>query len=157
MKPAADHPPGTLTGRQLDCMLLVKEGLSSKQIARKLGISPRTVDDHVAAALETLGVASRMAAISLLFEMERAEAPPQTDRHFMLGEASNALEMHVIGSPAEMQSPAVLPPLGGAINAASRDERIAWMVRIAIFCTMFACACILTVMGISEMANGFGR
>lgn len=138
-------------------MLLVKEGLSSKQIARELGISPRTVDQHVAAALEALGVANRMAAISRLYETERAEYVPQTDGPFMLGTAANVDETHVIDSREDLRPPAILPPLGGAENAASRTERITWMIRIAVFCAMMACLSILTIMGLYEIAKGLNR
>lgn len=157
MKPAVDHPSGNLTGRQLDCMRLVKAGLSSKQIARELGISPRTVDDHVAAALDTLGVPSRMAAIARLYELERAEVPSKADEPFMLRIASNSDETHLIDSGAERPAAGILPPLGGAANAASRSQRIGWMIRIAVFCTMLACACILTVLGAYEIVNDSNR
>lgn len=157
MEPPAEQPYAILKGRQRDCMLLVKEGLSSKQIARELGISPRTVDQHVAGALETLGVTSRMAAISRLYEMERAEDVPQAGQPFMFGAAWLTGEVHVTGSRAEARSAAVLPPLGGAMNTASRSERMNWMIRIVIFCIMASCAGILTVLGVSEIVSGAGR
>jgi DNA-binding CsgD family transcriptional regulator len=36
-----------LTRRQLDCIILVLEGFSAKEIAKKLDISPRTVEFHL--------------------------------------------------------------------------------------------------------------
>ena len=50
MRAAPQHQDDPLTGRQKECMLLLQDGLSSKQIARELGISPRTVDQHISAA-----------------------------------------------------------------------------------------------------------
>jgi DNA-binding CsgD family transcriptional regulator len=47
--------PG-LTARQRAVCELVAEGLSSKQIARRLGIDYRTVDDHRLNAYRVLGV-----------------------------------------------------------------------------------------------------
>jgi DNA-binding CsgD family transcriptional regulator len=54
--------PAGLTERQLDVLELVCEGLTNAQIAERLVLSVRTVDHHVAAVLEKLGVASRREA-----------------------------------------------------------------------------------------------
>jgi DNA-binding CsgD family transcriptional regulator/tetratricopeptide (TPR) repeat protein len=56
--------PLGLTGRQLDTLHLISKHLSNKEIAKKLGISPRTVDHHVLAILGKLGVSSRKEAAS---------------------------------------------------------------------------------------------
>lgn len=48
-----------LTDRQIDCLRLVGQGMSSKEIAAALGISHHTVDLHLKRAIRTLGVASR--------------------------------------------------------------------------------------------------
>ncbi len=51
--------PAGLTQRQLDVLELLSEGLTNAQIAERLVLSVRTVDHHVAAVLEKLGVSSR--------------------------------------------------------------------------------------------------
>jgi DNA-binding CsgD family transcriptional regulator len=63
-----------LTGRERDCLRLVLEQLSSKEIGRKLGISPTSVDTHVRRAREKLGVDDRYAAAQLLAAWERDAA-----------------------------------------------------------------------------------
>lgn len=156
MEPRDDKTLGPLTGRQLDCMLLVKQGLSSKHIARELGISHRTVDQHIAAALETLGAHSRIAAISELYRLE-AEEQTAVERPFMLHENRPAGENHVFGSKAQPRLRAILPPFGGAVYAASRSQRIACIARITILCIMLTSAFILAVMAVSELVNGFDR
>ena len=55
-----------LTSGQLDCLALVYQHLSSKEIAVRLGISPHTVDQRIRQALHTLGVERRGEAARLV-------------------------------------------------------------------------------------------
>ena len=55
------HPAG-LTERQTEVLALLAEGLSNAEIADRLVVSERTVEHHVAAVLDKLGVAGRRAA-----------------------------------------------------------------------------------------------
>ena len=48
-----------LSQGQIDCLLLVDQHLSSKEISLRLGISPHTVDQRIRGALEKLGVERR--------------------------------------------------------------------------------------------------
>ena len=51
-----------LSSGQLDCLLLVDQHLSSKEIAAELKISPHTVDQRIRQALSILGVERRTQA-----------------------------------------------------------------------------------------------
>jgi len=51
--------PAGLTDRQLEILRLVATGLSNSEIAHRLVLSPRTVDHHVSAILQKLGVRTR--------------------------------------------------------------------------------------------------
>ncbi len=55
-----------LTPGQLDCLRLVNEHLSSKEIAAQLHISPHTVDQRIRQALQILGVERRAQAARLV-------------------------------------------------------------------------------------------
>jgi DNA-binding CsgD family transcriptional regulator len=55
-----------LTPAQLDCLRLVNEHLSSKEIAVQLGISSHTVDQRIRGSLQTLGVERRSQAARLV-------------------------------------------------------------------------------------------
>lgn len=48
-----------LTRRQSECVDLVIEGLSSKEIARRLGIAPSTVDNHIAQVMNQWNIPNR--------------------------------------------------------------------------------------------------
>jgi len=54
--------PAGLTDRQLDVHALLAEGLTNAEIADRLVLSVRTVDSHVAAILDKLGVRTRREA-----------------------------------------------------------------------------------------------
>jgi DNA-binding NarL/FixJ family response regulator len=55
-------PASRLTEREREVLVLVAEGLSNKLIARRLGISERTVKGHLTNIFETLGVTDRTQA-----------------------------------------------------------------------------------------------
>jgi DNA-binding NarL/FixJ family response regulator len=54
-----------LTGRELQVLALLAEGLPNKAIAARLGISDQTVKFHVAAIIGKLGAANRTEAVRL--------------------------------------------------------------------------------------------
>lgn len=58
------HPAG-LTRRQADVLALIADGLTNAEIADRLVLSVRTVDTHVAAILDRLGVRSRREAATV--------------------------------------------------------------------------------------------
>lgn len=77
---------GKLTLRQKDCVRLVADGYTSKQIAQFLNISPSTVDNHIRSALRALNVESRAEAARALKRLEtnqrltnQASSVDQTD------------------------------------------------------------------------------
>jgi DNA-binding CsgD family transcriptional regulator len=58
------HPAG-LTRRQADVLALIADGLTNAEIADRLVLSVRTVDTHVAAILDRLGVRTRREAAAV--------------------------------------------------------------------------------------------
>ncbi|MDQ3733102.1 MAG: response regulator transcription factor [Actinomycetota bacterium] len=53
---------GDLTPRELEVLRLVGQGLANKQIARRLGISERTVKAHLTSVFQSVGVTDRVQA-----------------------------------------------------------------------------------------------
>jgi DNA-binding NarL/FixJ family response regulator len=60
-----------LTKREREVLRLASGGLACKQIARSLGISPKTVEQHKTRAFRRLGVPNQVAAVALLIDGSR--------------------------------------------------------------------------------------
>src|SRR6516225_6673585 len=76
LRQAATEAIELLTPRERECLRLVHDHLSSKQIGRQLGISKHTVDTHLDKARQRLGVEDRYEAARLLAAHDRAPAIP---------------------------------------------------------------------------------
>lgn len=75
---SASHPAsGRLSDRQQACLHLAAQGLGSRQIAGRLGLSARTVDDHILLACRNLGVRTRIQAVALLASEARRDQEPR--------------------------------------------------------------------------------
>ena len=61
-RPATAANPAGLTSRETEVLGLLAVGLSNTEIAARLVLSGRTVDNHVAAILRKLGVRTRSEA-----------------------------------------------------------------------------------------------
>ena len=61
--------PAGLTARQVDVLSLLGQGYTNAQIADQLVLSVRTVDSHVAAVLDKLGVRDRRDAATRAAEL----------------------------------------------------------------------------------------
>lgn len=84
MSPFALPPPSApvacslerLTERQSECLVLASHGLTSAAIAARLGVSPRTVDEHLLGACRTLQVRTRIQAVARLALHQRQRGEP---------------------------------------------------------------------------------
>jgi HD-GYP domain-containing protein (c-di-GMP phosphodiesterase class II) len=66
--------PGGLSERECQVLGLVARGLATKQVARRLGISPKTCDHHIQRVYGKLGVSTRAGAT--LFALEHGLVSP---------------------------------------------------------------------------------
>jgi DNA-binding CsgD family transcriptional regulator len=64
---------GRLSEGQKDCLRLVLAHMTSKEIARRLGVSSHTVDQRLRYAIRTLGARTRMQAALKLSEAEHVQ------------------------------------------------------------------------------------
>jgi len=72
--PIAPPIAAKLTGRELEVLTLLADGLSATEIAAQLVISPKTVSTHIERILGKLGVRSRAQAIALAYRRELVPA-----------------------------------------------------------------------------------
>jgi DNA-binding CsgD family transcriptional regulator len=114
------HLRANLTDRQIQCLLMVGAGYSSKEIARKLGISPSTVDSHISTATQILGVDDRRQAARLMM------ADPN----------DGALLHDGPRGPVRRSVFPEIPPIGGVINTLGVRARMLHVLQIALIGTI---------------------
>ena len=68
--------PAGLTGREVEVLVLLARGLSNKEIARRLVISPKTAGNHIEHIYSKIGASSR--AKASLFAMQHGLLPEET-------------------------------------------------------------------------------
>jgi DNA-binding CsgD family transcriptional regulator len=144
-----------LSQGQLDCLRLVDQHLSSKEIATELGISPHTVDQRIRQSLQILGVDRRTQAARLVAEHGGAyqrlihqppyiPAEPQSgqseaavshqirhaDRAGEVGEAGFLTEQRPVSFRPSLQPP--FATRSNPRNEMSVGQRLFWVAAIAI-------------------------
>ena len=68
------HAVDALSGREREVLGLLAAGLTSKEVARRLGLSVKTVENHRARLLEKLGAANTAAAVGLAHQQGLLDA-----------------------------------------------------------------------------------
>jgi DNA-binding CsgD family transcriptional regulator len=144
-----------LTAGQLDCLRLVDQLLSSKEIAAELKISPHTVDQRVRQALQILGVERRNQAARIVAQhsgpyqrlihqspyIEPAANPrhPEAAVGNQIRHADRAGEFGTAGfiteqRPASFRTSLQLPfaTRSNPRNEMSVGQRLLWIAAIAI-------------------------
>ena len=144
-----------LSQGQLDCLRLVDQHLSSKEIAAELGISSHTVDQRVRGALQILGVERRSQAARLIAQycgpyQRLIHQPPYIEGDEpidqQVGAVSNQIRhadrageiegtvLNTEQSPAFLRS-SLPPPFATRSNPRNQlsvGQRLLWIVLIAI-------------------------
>lgn len=75
---SAPKPLAGMTAREVEVLRLVAAGLTAKEMARRLDLSPKTVDHHIQSVYGKIGVATRAAAALYAVEngLLKAGEPP---------------------------------------------------------------------------------
>jgi DNA-binding CsgD family transcriptional regulator len=144
-----------LTAGQLDCLRLVDQHLSSKEIAAELNISPHTVDQRIRQSLQILGVERRAQATRIVarytepyqrlihqspyIPADEQTGHPEAAVSYQIRHADRAGEVGEAGFLTE-QRPASFRPLlqppfatrSNPRNEMSVGQRLFWIAAIAI-------------------------
>ncbi|GAA3896867.1 hypothetical protein GCM10022276_14800 [Sphingomonas limnosediminicola] len=147
-----------LTAGQLDCLRLVGQHLSSKEIATELKISPHTVDQRIRQSLAILGVERRAQAARLVAQYAASGVDPyqrlihqspyipadsktdhpeaavshqirHADRAGKVGEAGFLTEQRPVSLRPSLQPP--FATRNNPRNEMSVGQRLFWVVAIA--------------------------
>ena len=144
-----------LSPGQLDCLRLVAQHLSSKEIAAELGISPHTVDQRIRQSLQILGVERRAQAARIVdqysepyqrlihqspyIEIEGAQGHPEAAVSHQIRHADRAGEAGGPGFLTEQRPASFWPSLqlpfatrSNPRNEMSVGQRLFWIAMIAI-------------------------
>ncbi|MFI9253590.1 response regulator [Streptomyces sp. NPDC053069] len=73
----ADTPPDGLTARETEVLLLIAEGLSNQEIARKLHVSTATVKTHINNLFSKTGLKDRAQAVRYAYSKGLVRPPTQ--------------------------------------------------------------------------------
>lgn len=141
----------TLPEGQKACLRLVAQGMSSKEIAKALDLTPHTVDTYLKASMARLGATNRRDA-ARMFVASEAEDGSQN-----LGSPTQAL---ADPAPGPDQSASTgrqgwlswvrPPPVGGGTHDLNWTQKTYQALLVAVIATAVVVALALTIAGLFE-------
>ena len=122
-----------LTERQKDCLRLVAQGYTSKEIGRTLDLSPSTVDNHILTAVQSMSANSRAQAARSLAGLEVRQKLPRESRALAESVQSGLLSVSTEAPALAIKDRNIwsLPPIGGQTNELDSAERSLRIVQVA--------------------------
>lgn len=150
------HAVEELSAGQVECLLLVQEHLTSKEIAARLNISSHTVDQRMRGALKILGVERRTEAAKIV---ARSKAAVRLFQHQPLAE-----EPFVERNSAGPGSKSELPRSWSfpfATNERHNNEmsvglRLLWILLIALGASLSAGLYLGSLESLGRLINRYG-
>ena len=144
-----------LTEGQKACLRLVDDHHTSKEIARKLGISPFTVDQRLDAARRKLRATSRRDAAKIFAAIERGAISEPFVYETARLETAGLADISTLspGRTAQMRtlerlsSLVSVPPLGGERHELSKKEILVQSLNIAFFSTLVIAFVVVVLTG----------
>lgn len=136
----------TLSEGQKACLRLVARGMSSKEIAKALDMTPQTVDTYLKASMSRLGASNRRKAARMLTAEEASQK---------LGSPSPELAEHG-REPDQMAATGTsawpswvrLPPVGGGTHDLNWSQKTYQALLVAVISTAIVVALALTIAGL---------
>lgn len=135
-----------LSERQKACLTYVGQGMSSKEIAKETGLSPRSVDTYLTDAMALLGATNRRDAARIFL----SQSPSQE-----LRSQSQRLAASAADRPAgwraglSLLQTLLLPiPVGGSVNDLNAAQKSLFALRIGITGVVLLLAIITVFVGL---------
>lgn len=138
----------TLSDGQKACLRLVARGMSSKEIAKALGLTPQTVDTYVKVSMARLGASNRREAARMLVAAEAsrksgsppaelADDPPESD------------QLEATGTTGWL-SWVRPPPVGGGFQDLSWSQKTYQALLVALISASIVIALALAIAGLFQ-------
>jgi DNA-binding CsgD family transcriptional regulator len=138
-----------LTKGQKDCLRLVATGISSKEIAIRLKLSPKTVDTYVKQACDRLGTMNRRDAARQFLAEELSEKSRSEPPALVLFEPIEPEPAHTgeNGQPTKRG----IPPVGGSPNDLDWLGKTGMALRISLVGVAIILAILLVFVGLLQL------
>lgn len=144
------HGVEKLTDRQKDCLRLVGQGFTSKEIGRALALSPSTVDNHINSAVSLLKAPNRGNAARALAAFEIGQNLPRQPAGLAPDTPSQDQEAGPEAEGGALIGKAILtlPPVGGQRNDLDRTTRSLRILQVAVVAAAVTIALTILVAGL---------
>ena len=141
---------GRLSERQRQCLRAAARGYSSKEIARQLGLSPSTVNNHIESAKKLVDAADRGEVARALVDFETGHKMPSDPQGLFI--AANAATLSPLRTAANQEGTTwdLLrpPPVGGPENDLTGIQRSFHILQIALMSVIAIAAMSLVIAGL---------
>lgn len=135
-----------LSERQKTCLQLVANGMSSKEIARSTGLSPRSVDTYLTSAMALLGASNRRDAARIFLSANSSQKLPSQSPPLAQSPQTPPSTFRVMKQTLfEFLFPI---PIGGSLNALTASEKLLYSAKIGIAGIVFLLAIAVTFVGL---------
>jgi DNA-binding CsgD family transcriptional regulator len=138
----------TLPEGQKACLRLVAQGMSSKEIAKALDLTPQTVDTYLKASMSRLGASNRREAARILLADEASQklgSPSPT-----LADLDPEPDQGAAAGGSARLSWVRLPPVGGGFHDLSWSQKTFHALQVAVISTAVVIALALLIAGLFE-------
>jgi DNA-binding CsgD family transcriptional regulator len=137
-----------LSEGQKACLRLVAQGMSSKEIAKALGLTPQTVDTYVKTSMARLGVSSRREAARIVAseEISQKSGSPSAS----LAEPDPWPDQVTATGTTGWLSWVRPPPVGGGFHDLSWAQKTYQALLVAVISTAIVVALALTIAGLFQ-------
>jgi DNA-binding CsgD family transcriptional regulator len=141
-----NDPTIQLSEGQKNCLRLVAQGMSSKEIAKQTGLTPQTVDTYLKASLPRLGASNRREAARLFLAWEAAKNGDAPSESLVSTDEQRA---ESDGSTTRKWSDLIkLPPIGGVVNELGWAQKTVQALQVAVVAAATIIALTLAMAGI---------